>query len=108
MKVKNGVCVKTGAKVLVLEYGKVAAADLFLVNDVVIAKFAGSIHQGAWPDDMEATHELIVGLDGFMVDGAAGTIISVPKHQVAGEIIHRNGRREQLDLAKAAIESEEG
>lgn len=108
MKVKNGVCVKTGAKVLVLEYGKVASADLFLVNDVIVAKFGGSIHNGMWPDDMPPTHEIIIGLDGFMVDGSSGTIITVPKHQVSGEIIHRNGRREQLDLAKAAAEGEEG
>ena len=36
MTVKSGNCVKTGARVLVLEYGKVQTADVFLAGDCIV------------------------------------------------------------------------
>ena len=104
MTVKNGDCVKTGARVLVLEYGRVQTADLFLVGDCILINFGDSIHEGRWPtvDDgnveVPEDYQVIIGLDGFWHD--TKNVLVVPKHQFQGEIIHRDGRRERLEFKK--------
>lgn len=103
MAVKSGNCVKTGAQVLVLEYGRVQTADLFLVGDCMVINFGTSIHEGRWPvhDDADGdgeAYQAIIGLDGFYHD--TKNVLVVPLHQFQGEIIHRDGRRERLELKK--------
>ena len=104
MPVKSGNCVKTGAQVLVLEYGRVQTADLFLVGDCILINFATDIHDGRWPTvddgnvDVPEDYQVIIGLDGFWND--TKNVLVVPKHQFQGEIIHRDGRRERLEFKK--------
>lgn len=99
MTVKNGDCVKTGARVLVLEYGRVQTADLFLVGDCIVINFGANIHEGRWPEEgVETPYQAIIGLDGFWHD--TKNVLVVPKHQFQGEIIHRDGRRERLEFKK--------
>lgn len=107
MPVKSGNCVKTGAQVLVLEYGRVQTADLFLVGDCILINFGANIHEGRWPavddgsgpvPDGEA-YQVIIGLDGFWHD-TKNALELVPLHQFQGEIIRRNGRRERLEFKK--------
>lgn len=104
MPVKSGNCVKTGAQVLVLEYGRVQTADLFLVGDCILINFGASIHEGRWPTvddgnvDVPEDYQVIIGLDGFWHD--TKNVLVVPKHQFQGEIIHRDGRRERLEFKK--------
>ena len=100
MTVKNGDCVKTGARVLVLEYGKVQTADLFLVGDCMVINFGASIHEGSWPEEgVEPPYQAIIGLEGFYHD--TKNVLVVPKGQFQGEIIHRDGRRERLEFKKS-------
>ena len=100
MTVKNGDCVKTGARVLVLEYGKVQTADLFLVGDCMVINFGASIHEGRWPEEgVEPSYQAIIGLEGFYHD--TKNVLVVPLHQFQGEIIHRDGRRERLEFKKS-------
>ena len=95
MPVKSGNCVKTGAQVLVLEYGRVQTADLFLVGDCILINFATDIHDGRWPQPGKpADYQVFIGLDGFWHD--TKNVLVVPKHQFQGEIIHRDGSRELL------------
>ena len=99
MPVKSGNCVKTGAQVLVLEYGRVQTADLFLVGDCIVINFGANIHEGRWPEEgVETPYQAIIGLDGFWHD--TKNVLVVPKHQFQGEIIHRDGRRERLEFKK--------
>ena len=104
MPVKSGNCVKTGAQVLVLEYGRVQTADLFLVGDCILINFGASIHEGRWPtvDDgnveVPEDYQAIIGLGGFWHD--TKNVLVVPLHQFQGEIIHRDGRRERLEFKK--------
>ena len=99
MTVKNGDCVKTGARVLVLEYGKVQTADLFLVGDCMVINFGASIHEGRWPEPgVVPQYQTMIGLDGFYQEGK--NVLVVPKWQFQGEIIHRDGRRERLEFKK--------
>ena len=107
MPVKSGNCVKTGAQVLVLEYGRVQTADLFLVGDCILINFGANIHEGRWPAVDDGTgplpegeaYQVIIGLDGFWHD--TKNVLVVPKHQFQGEIIHRDGRRERLEFKKS-------
>lgn len=95
--VKSGNCVKTGAQVLVLEYGRVQRADIFLVGDCVLINFADDVHNGKWANPGAAVpYQVIIGLDGFWHDKK--NVLVVPKNQFQGEIIHRDGRRESLAL----------
>lgn len=99
MPVKSGNCVKTGAQVLVLEYGRVQTADLFLVGDCIVINFGANIHEGRWPEEgVETPYQAIIGLDGFWHD--TKNVLVVPLHQFQGEIIHRDGRRERLEFKK--------
>ena len=99
MPVKSGICVKTGAQVLVLEYGRVQTADLFLVGDCILINFGANIHEGRWPEEgVETPYQAIIGLDGFWHD--TKNVLVVPLHQFQGEIIHRDGRRERLEFKK--------
>ena len=99
MPVKSGNCVKTGAQVLVLEYGRVQTADLFLVGDCIVINFGANIHEGRWPEEgVETPYQAIIGLDGFWHD--TKNVLVVPKHQFQGEIIHRDGRHERLEFKK--------
>lgn len=99
MPVKSGNCVKTGAQVLVLEYGRVQTADLFLVGDCILINFGANIHEGRWPEGgVETPYQAIIGLDGFWHD--TKNVLVVPLHQFQGEIIHRDGRRERLEFKK--------
>ena len=99
MPVKSGNCVKTGAQVLVLEYGRVQTADLFLVGDCIVINFGANIHEGRWPEEgAETPYQAIIGLDGFYHD--TKNVLVVPLHQFQGEIIHRDGRRERLEFKK--------
>ena len=100
MPVKSGNCVKTGAQVLVLEYGRVQTADLFLVGDCIVINFGANIHEGRWPEEgVETPYQAIIGLDGFWHD--TKNVLVVPLHQFQGEIIHRDGRRERLEFKKS-------
>lgn len=62
-------CIKTGAVVKVLEYGRVAAADIHRVGDTVVVKFAGHFEESAWwqdtPGRRPVTHDLILGIDHY-------------------------------------------
>ena len=99
MPVKSGNCVKTGARVLVLEYGRVQTADLFLVGDCIVINFGASIHEGRWPEEgAEPPYQAIIGLEGFYHD--TKNVLVVPLYQFQGEIIHRDGRRERLEFKK--------
>ena len=99
MTVKSGNCVKTGARVLVLEYGKVQTADVFLAGDCIVINFGASIHEGRWPEEgVEPPYQAIIGLEGFYHD--TKNVLVVPLHQFQGEIIHRDGRRERLEFKK--------
>ena len=99
MPIKSGNCVKTGAQVLVLEYGRVQTADLFLVGDCIVINFGANIHEGRWPEEgVETSYQTIIGLDGFWHD--TKNVLVVPLHQFQGEIIHRDGRRERLEFKK--------
>ena len=99
MPVKSGNCVKTGAQVLVLEYGRLQTADLFLVGDCIVINFGANIHEGRWPEEgVETPYQAIIGLDGFWHD--TKNVLVVPLHQFQGEIIHRDGRRERLEFKK--------
>ena len=101
MPVKSGNCVKTGAQVLVLEYGRVQTADLFLVGDCIVINFGANIHEGRWPEEgVETPYQAIIGLDGFWHD-TKNALELVPLHQFQGEIIHRDGRRERLEFKKS-------
>lgn len=64
--IKSGVCVFSGAKVRVLEYGRVKMADLFKVGDSIVVRFYGSIHEGKWQDQTDHTHTLVLGLQGYL------------------------------------------
>lgn len=97
--IKNGVCVKSSAMVRVLEYGKVAPADIFLVGDCLVLRFPRDIHQGEWAANLSAgqpinwTHTLCIGLDGFVLeetvaDESRWTIV-VPHDRLEGELDRR-------------------
>lgn len=62
-------CIKTGAVVKVIEYGRVAAADVSTVGDTVVVKFAGNFEENAWwpdtPGCRPVTHDLILGIDHY-------------------------------------------
>lgn len=98
MAVKSGFCVKTGADVLVLEYGRVQRADIFLVGDCILINFVDEIHKGRWaagfgvPEEYQVT----IGLEGFWHD--TKNVLVVPKSQFQGDIIHRDGHIERLAL----------
>ena len=106
MTVKNGDCVKTGARVLVLEYGKVQTADVFLAGDCIVINFGASIHEGRWPEPGVVPQYLaMIGLDGFYHERK--NVLVVPKWQFQGEIIHRNGCRELCKFgARPTIEEQ--
>lgn len=99
MSVKSGNCVKTGAQVLVLEYGMVQVADLFLVGDCLLINFGGALLDGQ-PQEMgkEYPYQVCIGLDGFWHDKK--NVLVVPKCYFKGEIIHRNGQRELLNFPR--------
>lgn len=93
MPVKSGNCVKTGAQVLVLEYGRVQGADIFLIGDCILLNFGDCIHQGRWPSEGETVdYQVMIGMDGFWHEGK--NVLVVPKHQFQGQIMHRNGCKE--------------
>ena len=95
MSVKSGNCVKTGAQVLVLEYGWIQKADLFLVGDCLLINFAAPIYEGMCQEiGVEYPYQVCIGLDGFWHDKK--NILVVPKSHFQGEIIHRSGEREHL------------
>lgn len=93
--IKNGVCVKSSAMVRVLEYGKVAQADIFLVGDCLVLRFPRDIHQGEWAANLSAgqpinwTHTLCIGLDGFVLEDAPNWTIVVPHDRLEGELDRR-------------------
>lgn len=96
MTVKSGNCVKTGARVHVLEYGRVQTADIFLLGDTLILNFGASIHEGSWPGAVPAEYEVCIGLEGFYHEKKG--LMVVPVTQFTGEIVHRDGRREKLQM----------
>lgn len=89
--IKSGICVFTGALVRVLEYGKVAPADVFQVGETIVVRFSGSIHDGQWQDQVEHSHTLLLGLDGFLLDGPNCSVAAVPMQQFEGRLNMRNG-----------------
>lgn len=101
MPVKSGNCVRTGAAVLVLEYGFVQKADVFLIGDCILLNFGASIFEGYRPDiHAPCDYEVCIGMNGFWHEGK--NVLVVPKHQFKGSITHRDGRLEQLELRPAA------
>lgn len=87
-------CVKTGARVLIDEYGGVAAADLFLVGSALIAYLEPGPAQTSLCYDAEskaeATHQVNLGVHGHyhQVRG----VVTAPLYRWKGELILPNGR----------------
>lgn len=99
MTIKSGNCVKTGVRVLVLDYGYAQRADIFLQGDTIIINFGAPIFDGyqvRQPEEYE--YQAVIGIDGYFHEKKATLVI--PKHQFQGEIIHRDGRRERLEFKK--------
>lgn len=107
--IKSGACVFTGAQVLVLEYGKVAQADLFLVEGSIVARFYGSIHDGAWQDQQVYSHKLVLGLGGFLMEDQDGKdsrhVAVVPMSQLEGVLRLSNGVTTTLKLRGAQLDT---
>lgn len=99
MPVKAGNCVKTGARVLVLDYGKVQTADIFLVGDCLVLNFAAPVQEGEWPQEgQEHDYQVVLGLYGYYHD--TKTTVVVPKSHFQGEILYPGGKREQINFSK--------
>lgn len=93
MPVKSGNCVKTGARVLVLDYGYAQRADIFLLGDTIIINFGADIFDGHRVMEREGyEYQAIVGQDGFYHEGK--NVLVIPKWQFQGEIIHQGGCKE--------------
>lgn len=93
MTIKSGNCVKTGVRVLVLDYGYAQRADIFLQGDTIIINFGAPIFDGyqvRQPEEYE--YQAVIGIDGYYHEKKATLVI--PKHQFQGEIIHHNGCKE--------------
>lgn len=79
-----GKCIKTGARVKVIEYGRVVPADLFQVGDTIVINLAGTdFEECGWFDGTEgmpaATHEVAIS-NGFFHKHK--NVIVVKAHQV--------------------------
>lgn len=99
-------CVKTGARVLVDEYGGVAAADLFLVGSTLIAYLGCGPSRDHLVYDEEskasATHQVHLGFHGhYHVERG---VITAPLSRWHGVIILGNGR--EIDARELARERE--
>jgi hypothetical protein len=93
MPVKSGNCVKTGARVLVLDYGYAQRADIFLLGDTIIINFGAGIFDGHQVREREGyEYQAIVGQEGFYHEGK--NVLVIPKWQFQGEIIHQGGCKE--------------
>jgi hypothetical protein len=79
-------CVYTGARILIVEYGFIAPADLYLVGEAIIARWNGRGKQ--WVDTLEqmedATHRIFCNPSCWMRDDLS-TIV-VPRDQCEGEL----------------------
>lgn len=83
MAIKSGFCVKTGAFVKVLDYGRAQVADVFLVGDCVVIKLGADLFDG---DRVEGptSHAALIGATGFY-DDQTSTLV-VPKWQFKGKV----------------------
>lgn len=93
MTIKSGNCVKTGVRVLVLDYGYAQRADIFLQGDTIIINFGAPIFDGyqvRQPEEYE--YQAVIGIDGFYHEGK--NVLVVPKWQFQGEIFHQGGCKE--------------
>lgn len=82
-------CVKTGARVLVVEYGGVAPADLFLVGNAIVARFGTGTKTELRHDELaleHATHRMTLGTAGWWKPDLA--IAVVPIDQLEGDLVH--------------------
>lgn len=82
-----GRCVKTGAQVLLQDYGRVVAADVFEAGDQLVVNFAaGDLYRvSCAPDEITPTHELYVGISGFYHQGKG--VIVVPRDQFFDKLV---------------------
>lgn len=82
-----GKCVKTGAQVTVLDYGRTGWADVFAVGDCIVIHFGHDVFdQGEFlPDGQKAPYEVWLGAHGFAHKGKR--MIVVPRSQFRGELI---------------------
>jgi hypothetical protein len=81
-------CVKTGARVLVVEYGGVAPADLFLVGSAIVARFGcdNRITLDYSADAVAyATHRMTLGQTGWYREDLGVAV--VPIAQLEGELV---------------------
>jgi hypothetical protein len=106
MPVKNGNCVKTGATVLVLDYGYAQRADIFLLGDTLVLNFGANILEGHRVlEKSQFDYQVVIGMEGFYHEGK--NVLVVPKWQFQGEIIHRNGCKELCKFgAKPTLEEQ--
>lgn len=94
-------CVKTGARVLVTEYGGVAPADLFLVGGTIIARFGcgNRIDLDYSPEALEyASHRMTIGTRGWYRQDLG--VAAVPVDQLTGELVLGMRNVQAADLAK--------
>ena len=86
MAVSNGHCLKTSAKVLITNYGKVAACDIFAIGTThLLLNFRGGFHKNAmWPSEMKETHTACIFKDFAELDKG---IIVVERANFKGELV---------------------
>ena len=87
MSVKSGKCVKTAAQVMILEYGRVAGADIFVVGDNLVINFGGEYPEnGHWPEEVPPTHQVTIGMDGFF-HSKKGVLVVPRSHLIQGGLV---------------------
>lgn len=98
-------CIKTGARVHVLDYDGLAPADLFLVGNAVLVRFGvGQRTTLRYGKDVleHATHTLTIGHAGIWREDLG--IAVVPLAQLTGEVCHpRTGLAVQARALAAAL-----
>lgn len=79
-------CVYTGARILVVEYGFIAPADLYRVGNSIIARF--NVHGKQWAETQEhidqATHKIFCNPECWFREDIG--VIVVPRKQCEGSL----------------------
>lgn len=80
-----GNCVKTGASVLIEDYGIVAYGDIFAQGDQLICNFSGRFNDMPFDPSIYHTHRMRIGQQGFL--HKEKFIAVVPRSNLIGELI---------------------
>lgn len=78
----EGKCIKTGAVVLFLNWGRVGPADLFAVGEQVIVRLNGEFFASTWSVHNEQPRpisHLVMILTGDFVDKQRGVMVVSPQ-----------------------------